>query len=268
MLRHLNINISISDCLKLYYKFFGVSDWRVYLHDFPRFTASFFVDNTSNLAISLFPWRLNSHEVISAVASSRLLCTLSHADLTGALRNYGVFPEGTLVPWYRAVESLPRTPSRPSPLSFRPRTDVNGRFSTLLVFLPSPERQGNNGRADARLSPRIRAERRVYNAVSGILTLTSLPRHHYYHPMRVLHFFSLRHTLLVRARARMRQSDEAANVKNCTGTRDVDTPRIFTPGGFFFSSCSRKERHFFISPSLSVFFSCAPSMLLPYASFV
>lgn len=93
---------------------------------FPRFTASFSVDTRAILRVLFFRAALDSHEVISAVASSRLLCALSHADLTGALQNYGVFPEGI---WYH-VESTPHPPSHPFHLCM----DVNCRFSTLFSF--------------------------------------------------------------------------------------------------------------------------------------
>lgn len=69
------------------------------------------------------------------------------------------------------------------------------------------------------------------------LDVTSLPRHHH-HRARSLQgffFFSFYPRLTLLVRARMRQSDEAANVKNCTGTRERCRYAENThPGGCFF----------------------------------
>jgi len=120
------------------------------------------------------------------------------------------------VPGTNAVESTPH----PLVLLLSPffylRTDVNGRFSTLLVFLPSPERQGNNGRADARslgvserkdacITP-CQGSKSWRNVAATLLYTITM------HAPRCI--FSVRFTLLVCTR--MRQSDETVNITNCT----------------------------------------------------
>jgi len=79
-----------------------------------------------------------------------LLCVLSHADLTGTLWNYSALPGGTCT---NAVGSIQHpsllSPFHPLSPPFRPLY-VNGRFSTLLVFLPSRDVKATMvARADA-----------------------------------------------------------------------------------------------------------------------
>jgi len=110
---------------------------------FPRFTASFSVDSTSNLASSLFPygaWLAWSHLGRRVVASSVCVKSCRSDRRVAELRR---------VPWrYLVPRRIYPTSSLPpfSPM-YRCKLQV---LHSLLVFLPSPERQGNNGRADAR----------------------------------------------------------------------------------------------------------------------
>lgn len=141
----------------------------IYLRNFLDLALSFPFDDTSDLRFSF-----DSYKVISA-ASSCLLCTLSHADLTGALQNYSVLPEGTVL--WNLPDTHPPSPSstRSSLLVCKQQILRSPRFSTPAqnVRVTMVARTRVSERKDACITPCRECN----------LDITA--------PPRVLHFSSL-----------------------------------------------------------------------------